>query len=228
MDTYDDIQVKLTIDKRFAIPTVAVCVDEDTPEARGLLELVGMAARAMQDTAPNGTGGASDMDGTDGMAPADKLTGYKDKQVVFVPLDKITAISASKKKVYMHMRGGRTAAWQNTVDSNLSDPDTGSPNTTKPGAAMHGSANRDNAIEVHHRLYELEEMLEGTSFIRISNSEIVNFDTVTSLDMGLTGTIELSTVDGRKYYVSRRYMREIKDYLESRDTLQQKGAHNVR
>ncbi len=63
------------------------------------------------------------------------------------------------------------------------------------------------------RLYELEEMFEGTHFIRISNSEIVNFKYVESLDMSMSGTISIKLKTGGNSFVSRRYVNKIKEYL---------------
>ena len=42
---------------------------------------------------------------------------------------------------------------------------------------------------VRSRLYELEERLDGSRFVRISNSEIVNLSRVTAVDLSLAGTI---------------------------------------
>lgn len=64
-----------------------------------------------------------------------------------------------------------------------------------------------------NRLYELENMFVGTSFLRISNSEIVNFDQVKSLDLSINGTISLKFKNGDKSFVSRRYVDKIKNYL---------------
>ena len=63
------------------------------------------------------------------------------------------------------------------------------------------------------RLYELEERLDAARFIRISNGEIVNLERVTAVDLSLSGTICM-TLDGTvKAYVSRRYMKKIKETL---------------
>lgn len=64
-----------------------------------------------------------------------------------------------------------------------------------------------------NRLYELEELFTGTSFLRISNSEIVNFSKVESLDLSISGTITLRLKNGKTSFVSRRYMDKIKKYL---------------
>lgn len=66
---------------------------------------------------------------------------------------------------------------------------------------------------VRLRLYELEEKLDTARFVRISNSEIINLDRVTAVDLSLSGTICM-TLDGTvKAYVSRRYMKKIKETL---------------
>ena len=63
------------------------------------------------------------------------------------------------------------------------------------------------------RLYELEEALAGTRFVRVSNSEIVNLDRVTGLDLTLAGTIKMPLEGGTVCWVSRRYVKKIKQAL---------------
>ena len=66
---------------------------------------------------------------------------------------------------------------------------------------------------VRLRLYELEERLDRTRFARISSGEIVNLDRVTSLDLSLSGTIRMTLDGGIQTYVSRRYVKKIKEAL---------------
>lgn len=63
------------------------------------------------------------------------------------------------------------------------------------------------------RLYELEERLDKNTFIRISNSEIINFKHVKSFDLSFTGTICVKLSNGTVTYVSRRYVAKIKKIL---------------
>lgn len=63
------------------------------------------------------------------------------------------------------------------------------------------------------RLYELEERLDATRFVRISNGEIVNLDRVTAVDLSLSGTICMTLDETVKVYVSRRYVKKIKETL---------------
>ena len=63
------------------------------------------------------------------------------------------------------------------------------------------------------RLYEAEERFRGSSFVRISNSEMINLKTVRSFDLSLAGTICVSLKNGETAYVSRRYVSRIKEAL---------------
>ena len=80
--------------------------------------------------------------------------------------------------------------------------------------------NRKILIQTSERLYEvrknlrdLEEMLDSESFIRISQSEILNIKRVKNFDFSSTGTIEVELENGEKTYVSRRRVKEIKAAL---------------
>ncbi len=63
------------------------------------------------------------------------------------------------------------------------------------------------------RLYELEDRLDPSSFVRISNSEIINLQKVKGFDLRLSGTICVSFSNGAVTYVSRRYVAKIKKIL---------------
>lgn len=69
------------------------------------------------------------------------------------------------------------------------------------------------AYQIKKRIFELEESLIDLNFVRISNSEIVNFKKVLSIDFKLTGTIMLKLESGNNAFVSRRYVKRIKEYL---------------
>ena len=68
-------------------------------------------------------------------------------------------------------------------------------------------------FSVRQRLYELEEELAGTRFVRVSNSEIVNLDRVAGLDLTLAGTIKMTLEGGTVCWVSRRYVKKIREAL---------------
>lgn len=63
------------------------------------------------------------------------------------------------------------------------------------------------------RLYELEQRLDSHSFVRISNSEIINLKKVKGFDLSFSGTICVMLSNGAVTYVSRRYVAKIKQIL---------------
>lgn len=71
----------------------------------------------------------------------------------------------------------------------------------------------EDAYTVRERLYELEERLDPRTFVRISHSEIVNLKKVTGLDLKLSGTIKMTLEGGTVCWVSRRYVKKIKQAL---------------
>ncbi|MCM1155974.1 MAG: LytTR family transcriptional regulator [Roseburia sp.] len=66
---------------------------------------------------------------------------------------------------------------------------------------------------LRRRLYELEERLDVKSFVRISNSEIINLKKVDHFDLSFTGTICVKMTNGDVTYVSRRYVSRNKKIL---------------
>ena len=73
---------------------------------------------------------------------------------------------------------------------------------------------------LRERLYELEEKLDRRRFVRISNGEILNLDKVTAVDLSFTGTIRMTLGVEGYAYVSRRYVKKIKETLK----LERRGA----
>lgn len=71
----------------------------------------------------------------------------------------------------------------------------------------------EGELVLRARLYELEERLAGAGFLRVSHSELVNFNKVKNLDLSMAGTISLRLEGGESAFVSRRYMGKIKTYL---------------
>ena len=67
--------------------------------------------------------------------------------------------------------------------------------------------------DLKERLYELEARLDRHTFVRISHSEIVNLGKVTALDLSLTGTIRITLAGGTVCWVSRRYVKKIKEAI---------------
>lgn len=66
---------------------------------------------------------------------------------------------------------------------------------------------------VKHTLLELEESLKGTSMIRASKGVIINMDKVLNFEQMFNGNLVVNFENGKKEYVSRRYLKNIKEYL---------------
>ena len=71
----------------------------------------------------------------------------------------------------------------------------------------------EGSVAVRLRLYELEERLTPRGFLRVSHSELVNRRKITGLDLSLTGTIRMTLEGDVTVYVSRRYVKKIKEAL---------------
>lgn len=71
----------------------------------------------------------------------------------------------------------------------------------------------EGSFAVRLRLYELEERLTPRGFLRVSHSELVNRRKITGLDLSLTGTIRMTLEGDVTVYVSRRYVKKIKEAL---------------
>lgn len=71
----------------------------------------------------------------------------------------------------------------------------------------------EGEYQLRLRLYELEERLDKDNFVRISNSEIINLKRVKGFDLSYTGTICVSFQNDTVTYVSRRYVKKIKQVL---------------
>ena len=72
---------------------------------------------------------------------------------------------------------------------------------------------QQNEYIVRYRLYELEELLEKKTFLRISNSEIVNTNQILNIDLSIVGRICIRFPGNIQTYVSRRYVPKIKKSL---------------
>lgn len=127
-------------------------------------------------------------DGNDGDTDefASMLTGKKDETVTFLRPQNIVRIYSLQKKVY--------------------------------AKAFDTSSNQDD-YELSQRLYQIEELMKEDDFkkfIRVSNTDIVNFDYLKNMDMSLSGNIVMNLTNGERVFVSRRYMKDIKAKLKIR------------
>ena len=67
--------------------------------------------------------------------------------------------------------------------------------------------------EIRRKLYELESELDGTDFLRISKSTIVDLSKVLHLSAAFNGRLEAKLKNGEKIIISRQYVPALKKTL---------------
>ena len=72
---------------------------------------------------------------------------------------------------------------------------------------------KEKLFMLKYTLHELEELLKSENFIRISNSAIVNISYIESFEAMHNGILCINFNDNTKEYVSRRYLKKIKEKL---------------
>ena len=68
-------------------------------------------------------------------------------------------------------------------------------------------------LEVKYRLYELEGMLPGEDFFRISKAQIVNINQIRTLAPCFNRTLLATMTNGEQVYISRKYAVELRNVL---------------
>ena len=70
-----------------------------------------------------------------------------------------------------------------------------------------------DVAEIKSKLYELEEQFNGTDFLRISKSVIVNLSKVKKLVPSISGRFEAVLKNGEVVIISRQYVPMLKKYF---------------
>lgn len=70
-----------------------------------------------------------------------------------------------------------------------------------------------DVYETKLKLYELEERFQGTDFLRVSKSVILNLSKVKSLSPAFSGRFEATMKNGEKLIVSRQYVPALKEKI---------------
>lgn len=68
-------------------------------------------------------------------------------------------------------------------------------------------------MELKLKLYEVEELLSTTGFIRFSKSVIGNINQIDHFELSFNGNLCVYFKSGNKEYVSRKYVRDLKDQI---------------
>lgn len=77
------------------------------------------------------------------------------------------------------------------------------------------------AFQLKEKLYELEDLLPSEQFIRLSKSVIANLYELSRFEASFNGTLCVYFKSGAKEYVSRTYVKDIKNALKMN-----RGRHN--
>lgn len=72
----------------------------------------------------------------------------------------------------------------------------------------------EGSYSLKEKLYELEEILSSTKFIRLSKSVIANLHELSRFEASFNGTLVVHFKSGVKEYVSRTYVSGIKEALK--------------
>ncbi|CEN75089.1 response regulator [[Clostridium] sordellii] len=75
------------------------------------------------------------------------------------------------------------------------------------------ASTEDMNFKLNYRLYELENILDKTKFIRVSNSAIVNIYQVDNFEANINGMVTIHLKNGLKEYISRRYLKKVKEFI---------------
>ena len=143
------------------------------------------------------------------------ISGWDGEYCIQVKQSDIFRIYSADKKVYMEALTGGTGSAGSGNFGGMGKSGTSSLTGTSSSGTPR-DADGTETLLVKMRLYEFEELAAKcgwTDFIRISNTDIVNFSKVTKLDMSLSGIIRVNFTNGKDTMVSRRYMNKIKDQL---------------
>ena len=76
---------------------------------------------------------------------------------------------------------------------------------------------KDN-YEVRLKLYELEDMLRGRTFIRVQKGMLLNLMKIKSIKPALSGRYTAFLKNGEQIVISRKYVLELKNALKGEET----------
>ena len=67
--------------------------------------------------------------------------------------------------------------------------------------------------QIKDRLYKIEEMLEGSDFVKLNQSCVANIKMIESFDASIGGALMVTLKNGYRDYVSRRQIKSVKERL---------------
>lgn len=67
--------------------------------------------------------------------------------------------------------------------------------------------------QIKDRLYKIEEMIEGSDFVKLNQSCVANIKMIESFDASIGGALMVTLKNGYRDYVSRRQIKSVKERL---------------
>ncbi|WP_297518930.1 LytTR family DNA-binding domain-containing protein [uncultured Clostridium sp.] len=71
----------------------------------------------------------------------------------------------------------------------------------------------EGSFEIKMKLYEIEELLAKTSFVRISKFTIVNVKRINNIELFFNGSLIINLSNGKQETISRRYVKQVKEFI---------------
>lgn len=71
----------------------------------------------------------------------------------------------------------------------------------------------NGVFEIKQKLYEIEELLSGSTFVRISKSSIVNSKGIKNIEIEFNGSLVVRCLNDQTEIISRRYIKSVKEFL---------------
>lgn len=72
---------------------------------------------------------------------------------------------------------------------------------------------KDKVYESRQKLYELESMLEGKKYLRVSKSIVLNLMKVDAIKPALNGRMQATLISGEDIIISRKYVSALREKL---------------
>ncbi len=72
---------------------------------------------------------------------------------------------------------------------------------------------KDKVYEINHRLYQLEDELKSTPYIRVNKNTIINTKKLKSFKSTINGRMEATLINGEQIKITRNYVPMLKEKL---------------
>jgi len=70
-----------------------------------------------------------------------------------------------------------------------------------------------DTYEIKQKLYEVEDIVSGSTFVRISKSAIVNIKGIKNIEVSFNGSLVVKCLNGEEEIISRRFVPAVKAFI---------------